>query len=222
MKALYSSLIFMFLLGCVNRLNIKSNDSDGMTAWSPMWGEDVSTVFLNVLKRLEESSCPKKFSSKIDQERISVRVIYIPTWGPVLHYRAIKHSQFGPCVISLKVTSGSGGYEWGSVVFDERKIVRLTEFKQIEPYFFSAPVPVADTKLDPPFLDGSIAYVEICMGGNQYLFLRRQPRTIPDDLEALAEQDEGTDDKWSASDELFIRQYLSELMAWFNFQWGME
>lgn len=53
-------------------------------------------------------------------------------------------------------------------------------------------------------------------------FLRRQPRTIPDDLEALAEQDEGTDDKWSASDELFIRQYLSELMAWFNFQWGME
>jgi len=167
---------------------------------------------------------PRHGSRRFAKDRFVLRVLYVPTWTPVICYRVEHKGKFGPIIASIRVTNGQGGYDWGSVVFEDQRLVGGTDYYD---NVFSPSLVLANaephTDLDLTAMDGCGVFVEVCVDGVCSAIVRSEPHEQIDvELRERLRPLAGEDAEWEIDKEVEVRRNLSSLIDWLEAFWGLS
>jgi hypothetical protein len=137
-------VLSVLLTGCATQTNISKQMYDG--------------EFPEILRAFEEPV-------RVNSSNLVVRIFYLPTGTSPICFRIDKVTEWGPVILTLKVTNGQGGFgNYGRLVFEDRKLANPDDYintvamRILDIQLASPPL---KPKYDLPELDGDGCCVEI-------------------------------------------------------------
>jgi len=171
------------------------------------------------LKELGLPPLPDRFPG--DQDKVyGLRIFYIPTFMPVICFEALRYSFAGPSELRISISNGKGGYDWGQIVFTDRKLILdPLDFSCYEYFSLYPPISKVNYPWDTVMIDGTSTIVEVYNKGKHTIFVRSDPMRVPLSLQELDEELMDEYPEWVRGEQ-GNREDLADILEKFFRIWG--
>ena len=221
-RALCFTVLGAFTVGCVaipERSVTEDDDLVRILDGQRRIAQEVNPL----LRRLGE---PRVGKYKSSGSEFAVRLIWMPSRGPVMSYRIEQLSGCGPVIAGIAVTDGGIPGKAMTIAYRDQKMVDLESFGRSIRKVVLGSIECFDrplTELQPVHLGTTVVMLEVYGRDWSHVLLRHEP------LEALSASTIAdakrlnptiTDD--DVAEETQLRANLARLIAWLEGFWGLR